>query len=178
MTCSIDACEGKHYGRGLCQKHYLRQWKHGDPTITLRAREHPATCTVEGCDKVYASRGLCSLHQHRMRTHGDVSKVAGTAPVLERFWAKVDTSGGPDACWPWTGSRYAKGYGSFRVTHDRAVTASRFAYELANGPLADGMFALHSCDNPPCCNARHLRAGTAEENTAEMVSKGRARNHA
>jgi HNH endonuclease len=34
---------------------------------------------------------------------------------------------------------------------------------------------LHTCDNPPCCNPRHLFLGTPKDNTDDMISKGRAR---
>lgn len=34
-TCSIDECENRVHAKGLCNKHYLRKWKHGDPTFTL-----------------------------------------------------------------------------------------------------------------------------------------------
>jgi len=30
MTCSVDGCTGKSLKRGMCNKHYLRWWKHGD----------------------------------------------------------------------------------------------------------------------------------------------------
>lgn len=30
-TCEIEACDGPHYGNGLCSKHYTRQRRHGDP---------------------------------------------------------------------------------------------------------------------------------------------------
>lgn len=29
-TCELTGCDGKHYRRGLCQKHYLRKWRTGD----------------------------------------------------------------------------------------------------------------------------------------------------
>ena len=34
-TCSIDECENRVHAKGLCNKHYLRKWNHGDPTVTL-----------------------------------------------------------------------------------------------------------------------------------------------
>src|SRR5208282_1812818 len=52
--------------------------------------------------------------------------------------------------------------------------AARFAWELANGPIAAGLFACHHCDNPPC--VRHLFLGTGKDNSDDMISKGRWRN--
>ena len=39
-TCSIDDCDSRHYGRGWCKRHYLRWYKHGDPS---HQRPGPAT---------------------------------------------------------------------------------------------------------------------------------------
>lgn len=33
--------------------------------------------------------------------------------LAERFWSKVDRSGGSDGCWVWTRARNTWGYGSF-----------------------------------------------------------------
>ncbi len=92
------------------------------------------------------------------------------------FLSLVDTSGGPWACWPWLGLRSQRGYGKFSDVRrgPRSATASRIALEAKLGrPLGDGMLACHTCDNPPCCNPRHLFEGTDEDNVRDMVSKGR-----
>ena len=70
--------------------------------------------------------------------------------VEERFWEKVDKSGG---CWEWTASRMPHshgrigGYGAFCLNGKRQY-AHRVCWGLVNGEIADGMCVLHKCDNP------------------------------
>jgi DNA-binding XRE family transcriptional regulator len=88
------------------------------------------------------------------------------------FWPKVDVRG-PDECWPWTRG-CVKGYGSIR--RDRIARGThRVAWELTYGPILDGLFVLHHCDNRPCCNPAHLFLGTQMDNVNDMVAKGRGR---
>jgi hypothetical protein len=47
------------------------------------------------------------------------------------------------------------------------------AYELVYGPIPDGLFGCHRCDNPGCVRPDHIFLGTNAENTADMVAKGR-----
>ena len=100
--------------------------------------------------------------------------------MIARFWAKVDQSGGPDACWPWMGGRKAKGYGNFflkRETPGRNgrmvfVNAHKFAYLITKGEIPEGMVVRHTCDNPPCCNPADLISGTMKMNTADAIGRG------
>ena len=101
--------------------------------------------------------------------------------VEQRFWAKVDRSGGPDACWPWMASTGSSGYGNFFLTTDgnrRTISAHRFALIVSKGPIPDDAHACHDCpggDNRLCCNPAHLFACTPQANTHDMMAKGRAR---
>lgn len=92
--------------------------------------------------------------------------------TLNDFHDQVDRSAGTDGCWPWTGTCSAKGYGRFRMDMVDYV-AHRLAHEVANGKIPAGILVCHKCDNPPCCNPAHLFPGTAQDNRADCVAKGR-----
>jgi hypothetical protein len=89
----------------------------------------------------------------------------------ERFWSKVDKRG-PDECWPWLANRTKQGYGRFNIDGHNP-RASRVAWMLIHGTVPSDVFVCHSCDNPPCCNPRHLWVGTNLDNILDSVAKGR-----
>lgn len=96
--------------------------------------------------------------------------------IDERFDAKVDRTGGPDACWLWTAYRRPHGYGQFGVGRS-VVGAHRFALEREIGrALVTGECALHSCDTPSCVNPTHLRVGSHSDNMADKAARGRVVN--
>ena len=97
--------------------------------------------------------------------------------LAQRFWPKVKVVDG--ACWEWQASCSTAGYGRIATNEPGAgkkiSQAHRVAYELAVGPIPDGLVVCHRCDNPPCCNPDHLFVDTQAGNIADMHRKGRAR---
>src|SRR5687767_4720826 len=96
--------------------------------------------------------------------------MPASRPLSERFWEKVRKT---DGCWLWTASRNAKGYGQIMYQR-RPIHAHRVSWQLANGPIPDGLCVLHRCDNPQCVNPGHLFLGTIVDNNRDMFAKGRA----
>lgn len=118
------------------------------------------------------------MHYRRWLRHGDPLVAQRMQPrdstVAQRLEALSDRSGGPDACWPWTGTTYKhSGYGTMKV---RGVehAAHIWSFMESGGVTTDEKpFVLHSCDNPPCINPRHLRAGSNQDNMDDKVERGR-----
>jgi len=88
------------------------------------------------------------------------------------FWTKVDVCG-EDDCWNWLASTNGRGYGRFRYQGIK-VGAHRLARALENNKeMPKDLCVLHRCDNPRCCNPKHLSVGTRSDNMQDMVLKGR-----
>lgn len=91
---------------------------------------------------------------------------------VARFWAKV-TVLGEDDCWPWRNGDNVKGYGQVNMA-GRRRPSHVVAWEIANNqPMPEGMHGCHSCDYPPCCNPKHVFAGTPKNNKHDSMAKGR-----
>lgn len=97
-----------------------------------------------------------------------------TRPANERFWIKVDQPNA-NGCREWLASRDRNGYGRFRA-EGCMISAHVWAWEDANGPVPDGLYVCHHCDNPPCTEVNHLFLGTAKDNQRDAAAKGRMRN--
>lgn len=80
---------------------------------------------------------------------------------LVRFARKIYVH--QDGCWLWSGTITSRGYGQF-VRGGRREPAHRVAYEVAVGPIPDGMQLDHLCRERSCVNPTHLEPVTCREN--------------
>jgi hypothetical protein len=175
-VCVIEECERTaHLRRGMCNMHWQRWWKYGDPQHVVRTvtRYPPGTvCTVNGCERNdRLSNGLCRLHLQRLRRNGDPTiriRIRGDVVAqLDRF---TDKNGpipahrpelGP--CWEWTSARTPSGYARVK-RQGRDSQAHRVAYEVHVGPIPDGLELDHLCRNRGCVRPDHLEPVTHAEN--------------
>ena len=112
--------------------------------------------TLEKYDKYGRARKYKVAHNKTKRTIGE---------AYEKFVVKGD------GCWGWSGALCA-GYGSLRY-RQKHYRAHRLSYELHVGPIPEGMYVLHKCDNRACSNPDHLFVGSQKDNMMDMVNKGR-----
>lgn len=83
-----------------------------------------------------------------------------------------------NGCLVFTGTKNKAGYGFVDVTYGNkrvrfSILAHRLAWVLANGrEIPDDRIICHRCNNPSCCNPKHLYAGTQRDNMADKERAG------
>jgi len=87
------------------------------------------------------------------------------------FWERVDRSGD---CWRWIGT-VDNGYPVFKRNGKKHM-ATRYVYELFNGPIPDGHHITHTCadSDPLCVRPEHLLAALPSEIAGSPLRHRRA----
>lgn len=125
-------------------------------------------CQIYGCDKKTAeNRKYCGMHRQRFIRHCQYNLPSPEEHLLDRI--RKDENG----CWNYIGCTNSTGYGHIRK-NGKVQKAHRVSFEYFIGPIPDGLFICHKCDNPACVNPDHLYAGTQKDNVRDMFSRGRA----
>lgn len=82
-------------------------------------------------------------------------------------------------CWEWQKGTNKRGYGQFWIADLKRMKGSHvFSYEHYKGEINANLLVCHTCDNPKCVNPDHLFLGTHQDNTNDMIAKGRATKRA
>ncbi len=104
-----------------------------------------------------------------------------TDQQIERFWSKVDVKS-EDECWPWLAGIKTSGksgqYGGFYIKQiDNTMTAHKVSFIITHhfdisDDIPDEIVIRHTCNNPICVNPKHLKLGTYQNNSSDMVESG------
>lgn len=130
-------------------------------------------CIINECDRKSVSRKMCYRHYQNLTKYGNpIPRRERTLKVIiEEIGWKITKKG----CWEWNGRKNWSGYGMIEIRRlgIKDQRAHRIVFEHLTGIKIGKKILMHTCDNPPCVNPKHLLIGTQLENIADMNKKER-----
>lgn len=134
----------------------LRRW-YLDDEMTLQEIASAVGCSQGTVSKWVREAGI--PRRPAARRVKDVAEKLRSLVVIDQA----------NGCHVYQGFTNDEGYGLIRA-FGRTRGAHIVAYELANGPVSEGLVLDHLCRNPPCVNVAHLEAVTNRENILRGVA--------
>jgi hypothetical protein len=102
-----------------------------------------------------------------------VKKIILASAADWHAWADERCIPEPNSgCHLWLGSLNDNGRPTASVG-GTSGNAFRLFWQGVNGPIPDGLYLCHRCDNTSCINLAHGFLGTAEDNARDCARKGR-----
>jgi hypothetical protein len=94
--CSVDNCNSSIKYKGLCGKHYKRQWRHGDPNKTMIDMTSRICCAQDCTNPANNSYDLCRTHYSRLSRggHTGLNRRANGAGSVNRDGYRLITIDG------------------------------------------------------------------------------------
>lgn len=105
------------------------------------------------------------------RIDSNKSSVRISEKQINRFYNFLGHKNN-NGCIRWLGTIGNDGYGRISINHE-TYRAHRIAWIIVNGPIEEGLWILHKCDNPICCNIDHLFLGSYLDNEKDKDEKNR-----
>lgn len=105
------------------------------------------------------------------------SSMGHSLPNTEAdFWAKVDQSAGPNACWPWLLSKDRQGRGRFSF-NGKMRYAHHIIYFFEHGRWPKQASVLACPQLRCCCNTRHIHERGFRESKMRKRMRATSRTH-
>ena len=111
----------------------------------------------------YPSSCLHCKTEFRPGVRGRYKFCSETCRFVSKVYKNPETQ-----CWEWKAGKSGDGYGDFVPLGGKSGLAHRASYKLFKGPIKEGLWVLHICNNRNCVNPDHLKLGTHKDNMKDM----------
>lgn len=163
MQCYIQDCDGKVLAQGLCNKHYRRMKKHGNPMTVTRSVDQnpPKECSVDGCSTKPKAKGLCRQHYLQNWRYGTTDyateRHGSRNHPLYATWARMK-----QRCNDKGDSSYDR-YGGrgIKVCDIWQKSFTAFVNDMGDRPSSD--YSVERMDNDGDYTPENCKWGTREE---------------
>lgn len=126
-------------------------------------------CSIAGCGRPHLARGWCNKHYLRWKQHGNPERILQAEDGAPMRFIEQACSYQDDNCLDWPFAKDDCGYPSM-ARYQVLTTICTRVYGQKPTPKHE---VAHSCkQNWACCNPKHLRWATHQENCADMIVHG------